>query len=444
MTEPLQHISVSGLGRLGLPTAALLAAKGVSVTGVDIDAGRVAAINAGLSPVDEADLDTLVARAVANGSLRALQRPVAADAFIISVPTPVKEDRSPDLCALRAAAQALAPVLAPGNLVLLESTSPVGTTEALCDWLAAARPDLTFPHRHGEASDIRVAYCPERVLPGQALDELVRNARVIGGITPVCARAAVRLYRIFSAGECHLTGARTAELVKLAENACRDVNIAFANELSLVCHELGIDPWEMISLANQHPRVNILRPGPGVGGHCIPVDPWFITASAPHLTPLIRSARQVNDGKPAWVADQVIAACDGLRQPVVACLGLAYKADVGDLRESPALAVVRQLQESLDGRILVVEPHVAALPAALAEHDATTLVDLDSALDAADVIVLLTDHREFGRVDRDRLAGKPVIDPRGFWMAQPGRDSTPPPPENGSRIQPSLRVMTKR
>ena len=404
-----------GLGYVGLSNAAVLAGHGVEVIGVDIDSDRVEMINSGASPLDEPGLDSLIADAVTAGRLVAGSEPVPADAFIIAVPTPVSDDHKPDMSYVRAAVDSLAPVMGVGNLVVIESTCPVGTTEAVCGWLASARPDLTFPHSDGDASDIRVAYCPERILPGRALEELVANDRVIGGISPACAAAAKRLYELFVEGTCYVTNARTAELVKLAENAFRDVNIAFANEMSLVCGALDIDPWEMIELANRHPRVGILHPGPGVGGHCIPVDPWFIADTAPHLTPLIQAARQVNDGMPKVIADRVIAECDSLDNPVVACLGLAYKSDVADLRESPAIAVIRRLQARLKAQILVVEPFVSTLPADIADHGATKLVDLDDGLAASDVVVLLTDHSVFADISPEPLASKVVIDSRGTW-----------------------------
>lgn len=402
---------------MGLPTAAVLSEHGIEVHGFDVDAHRVASVNSSMSPIDEPDLERMVSGRVASGMLRAGEEPIAADAFIVAVPTPLKENHVPDTGHVRAAIRSLAPLLQVGNLLILESTLPVGTTELVCEWLALARPDLSLPHKDGEASDIRVAYCPERVLPGRILEELVSNDRIIGGMTPACAAEAAKLYRIFTKGTCHLTSSRMAEMVKLAENAYRDVNIAFANEMSLVCHQLDINPWEMIELANRHPRVDILAPGPGVGGHCIPIDSWFIADSAPDLTPLIGTARQVNDGKASWVAHQVVTACAGIDAPVVACLGLAYKANVGDLRESPAIDVVRRIQELSNGRILVVEPHVSSLPAELGGDIGAELVDLDTALESASVIVLLTDHREFAHVDRSRLRGRPVVDPRGFWAA---------------------------
>ena len=413
MTDP-SNVCVLGLGYVGLPTAALLAANGMDVLGVDIDAQRVAAVGAGVSPISEPGLDVAVDEAVASGRLRAGREPEAADAFIVAVPTPVGSDHSPDLGALHDAVEGLASRLRAGDLVVVESTSPVGSTESVSARLARLRPDLAFPHAHGDDSDVRVAYCPERVLPGNALAELVGNDRVIGGVSPSCARAARRLYETFVEGECHLTDARTAEMVKLSENAFRDVNIAFANELSVVCDALGVDPWAMIRLANRHPRVDILQPGPGVGGHCIPVDPWFIVHSELERTPLIRAARMVNDAKPEWVARRVVETCADLDGPVVACLGLAYKSDTDDLRESPSIAVVRGIRRMFEGPILVVEPHVDTLPEELSA-DSCELVELQEALDSADVVVLLTDHTGFMEIDPRSLDGKKVLDSRGVW-----------------------------
>lgn len=400
---------------MGLPTAALLAATGMEVLGVDVDPRRVDAVNAGTSPIGEPGLAEAVAVAVASGRLRAGREPEAAGAFIIAVPTPIDSDRSPDLSALHGAVEGLAPQLRVGSLVVVESTSPVGSTEAVSARLAELRPDLSFPHALGDDSDVRVAYCPERVLPGNALAELVENDRVIGGVSPSCAEAARGLYETFVEGECHLADARTAEMVKLSENAFRDVNIAFANELSVVCDALGVDPWAMISLANRHPRVDILQPGPGVGGHCIPIDPWFIVNSEPGRTPLIQAARMVNDRKPEWVAHRVAEMCSGLDRPVVVCLGLAYKSDTDDLRESPSIAVVRSLRRVFEGTILVVEPHVEALPEELLGDGAMELVELREALDTADVVVLLTDHSSFLEIDPGSLGGKRVLDSRGVW-----------------------------
>lgn len=415
MAEKANSVCVVGLGYVGLPTAALLAAGGMEVLGVDVDSQRVDAVNAGESPIREPGLAEAVAGAVASGRLRAGRKPEAAGAFIIAVPTPIDSDHSPDLTALHGAVESLARHLRAGDLVVVESTSPVGSTEAVSARLAELRPDLSFPHALGDDSDVRVAYCPERVLPGNALAELVENDRVIGGVSPSCAEAARGLYESFVDGECHLADARTAEMVKLSENAFRDVNIAFANELSVVCDALGVDPWAMIGLANRHPRVDILRPGPGVGGHCIPVDPWFIVHSEPERTPLIQAARMVNDGKPEWVARKVAGLCSDLEEPVVACLGLAYKSDTDDLRESPAISVVRSVRRMFDGPILVVEPHLETLPEELLSDGPCELVDLQSALDAAQVVVLLTDHSRFLDVDPRSLDGKKVLDSRGVW-----------------------------
>lgn len=409
-----ERLCVLGLGYVGLPTAAVLASKGRHVIGVDVDAKRVAVINQGRTPITEPDLSSMVRDAVASGRLQAQTAVAPADAFIIAVPTPLKGDHEPDLGHLRAVASEVAKVLVPNNLVVLESTSPVGTTEAFCDWLAAARPDLSFPHQAGATSDIRVAYSPERVLPGAIVGELVANDRIIGGITPACGEAARSLYQQFVHGECSVTNARTAELVKLTENAHRDVNIAFANEISLVCDSHSVDPWELIELANRHPRVSVLQPGPGVGGHCIAVDPWFLVHSAPGLTRVIQTARQINDQRPDWVVDRVTAACRGLARPHIACLGLAYKADVGDLRESPAIEIVKKIRARVAGRVVVVEPHIEDLPVELAD-ERIELVDLDEALEAATIALLLTDHREFLDIDPDRLRGKRLVDTRGAW-----------------------------
>ena len=415
MADGIGRVCVVGLGHVGLPTAAVLASRGVEVIGVDVNAERVEKVNSGASPFDEPGLDSLVAEAVASGGLTAHGEPAPADVFIVAVPTPIRDDRSPDLTYVRSAVNSIAPVLRKGNLVVVESTCPVGTTERVCEWLASLRPDLAFPHLAGEASEIRVAYCAERILPGNALKELVANDRIIGGVSLMCAETAQRLYELFVDGACHVTSVRTAELTKLTENAFRDVNVAFANEMSLVCRALGIDPWEMIGLANRHPRVEILNPGPGVGGHCIPVDPWFLADAAPHLTPLIQAARQVNDGMPKVVADKVVAVSEGLDAPVVTCLGLAYKADAADLRESPAIEVVKNLQERINGRVLVVEPFVSELPAEIAVDENTELVGLDDGLAYADVVVLLTDHSVFSEISSGTLASKSVVDSRGLW-----------------------------
>ncbi|MCH9299224.1 UDP-N-acetyl-D-mannosamine dehydrogenase [Pantoea allii] len=415
-----ETISVIGLGYIGLPTAAVFASKGKKVVGVDINAHAVDTINRGAIHIVEPDLDQVVQAAVARGDLRATTQPEAADAFLIAVPTPFMAERQPDLRFVRAAAASVAPVLKKGDLVILESTSPVGSTEQLADWLAAARPDLRFP-QHGDDPDIFIAYCPERVLPGQIMVELISNDRVIGGMTPACSARASALYRIFLQGECVETNARTAEMCKLTENSFRDVNIAFANELSLICAAQQINVWELIALANRHPRVNILQPGPGVGGHCIAVDPWFIVAQNPDLARLIRTAREVNDAKPHWVLDQVKKAlADCLMQTgkrasdlTIACFGLAFKPNIDDLRESPAMEVVHLIADWHQGRTWVTEPHIQQIPESLATQ--ATLVSTAQALQEADILVMLVDHHAFRRVEAAHITQQWVVDTKGVW-----------------------------
>ncbi|SEK38927.1 UDP-N-acetyl-D-mannosamine dehydrogenase [Halomonas daqiaonensis] len=421
-------ISVIGLGYIGLPTAAVIASRRKPVIGVDISQRTVDTINRGEIHIVEPELDMVVHGAVHEGYLRATTTPEPADAFLIAVPTPFKREEGrehvPDLTYIRAASQSIAPVLKKGDLVILESTSPVGATESMEAWLAEARPDLTFPSQQGEASDIRLAHCPERVLPGHVVRELVDNDRVIGGMTPRCSEAACALYQLFVQGECITTTARTAEMAKLTENSFRDVNIAFANELSIICDKLDINVWELIRLANRHPRVNILQPGPGVGGHCIAVDPWFIVSETPEQARLIRTAREVNDGKPEWVIDKVNQAVGQLlgqhpdrtaRDVTVACLGLAFKPDIDDLRESPALAITQSLKAQLPGKLMVVEPNIEALPASL---EGAKLTSIDTALSEADIIVLLVDHKAFKKIGRERLDGHYLVDTRGVWTGQ--------------------------
>ncbi len=415
MKLAFNKISVIGLGYIGLPTAATLASRGVEVTGVDVNPKAVEAINRGQIHIVEPDLDAIVHQVVAAGKLKAVSKPEAAEAFIIAVPTPFKGQHEPDLSYIEAAAKSIAPVLAKGNLVILESTSPVGATEKLSLWLSVARKDLSFPHQKGADSDIRVAYCPERVLPGHVLKEIVENDRVIGGLSPLCSEKAKALYKIFVQGECLVTNARTAEMCKLTENAYRDVNIAFANELSLICEKLNINVWDLVQLANHHPRVKILQPGPGVGGHCIAVDPWFIVDSAPELARLIKTSREVNDGKPHHVVSLVKDAIVGIKNPTIACLGLAFKADIDDMRESPAMDITQQLAKDKVGNLLVVEPHVENLPSSLASFPSVRLVELDEALKQSQVVLLLVNHRPFYEVDRRALEGKKIIDTRGVW-----------------------------
>lgn len=416
MKSGFKCVSMVGLGYIGLPTAAMLASRKIKVVGVDINQHVVDTINRGEIHIVEPELGIIVQEAVTQGYLRATTKPEPADAFLIAVPTPFKGDHEPDLSYVEAAAKSIAPVLKKGDLIILESTSPVGTTEQMADWLAQARNDLSFPHQVGELADVNIAYCPERVLPGKVVHELVSNDRVIGGMTQRCSQRATELYKTFVEAECIPTNARTAEMCKLTENSFRDVNIAFANELSIICDKLNINVWELIKLANHHPRVNILQPGPGVGGHCIAVDPWFIVSKTPQEARLIHTARQVNDGKPHYVVNQVLSAISKVTDPVIACLGLAFKPDIDDLRESPAMEVVQLLAGRKTGLVLVAEPHIEHLPPSLAKFDNIELVSADEAVRRANTIVMLVSHQVFYAINRAQLEGKQVIDTRGVWQ----------------------------
>jgi UDP-N-acetyl-D-mannosaminuronic acid dehydrogenase len=415
MKYPVKTVCVVGLGYIGLPTAATLASRGIEVVGVDVNPCVVAAVNAGQPYFPEPDLDMLLRAATTLGKLRATARPEPADAFVIAVPTPFNDDRSPNLGYVDAAADAIAPLLAAGNVVILESTSPVGTTVRLSKRLARLRPDLRFPPaHHTEPLDVHVAHCPERVLPGRMVRELIENDRIIGGMTEACAEHAEAVYRVFLQGKPFRTNAPTAELVKLVENAYRDVNIAFANELSLICDQLGLNVWQVIELANRHPRVAILQPGAGVGGHCIAVDPWFIISSAPERSRLIRTAREVNDAKPGFVAAQIRERAERFKHPVVACLGLTYKPDVDDLRESPAVAIVAQLARGGPERILVADPNLRALPQELAEFSNIALCETIAAVRQADIVAILVAHSPFRRIPQEELLRRVVIDATGL------------------------------
>ncbi|QSR32854.1 UDP-N-acetyl-D-mannosamine dehydrogenase [Nocardioides sp. S5] len=411
-------VAVIGLGYIGLPTSAALAMHGVKVMGVDINARTVAAVQAGQVPIVEPDLDVAVAGAVARGTLTASTEVPQADAFMIAVPTPFQDGYEPDLSYVKAATQAIAPQLRGGEIVILESTSPPGTTLKISEWLAAARPDLTFPHQDAEHPSVNVAHCPERVLPGRIMVEIVANDRVVGGITPGCAARAAEVYEVFCKGQIVLTDAASAEMAKLVENSFRDVNIAFANELAHICEHLDLDVWEIISLANHHPRVNVLNPGPGVGGHCIAVDPWFIVAAAPEHAQLIRKAREVNDARPGEVVQRVRGLMAPNEKPV-ALLGLAFKADIDDLRESPAVEIVKELAAAEPNRrLLVVEPHVDFLPLELSAIKNVELTALGTALAESEVVALLVDHRRFSDLPAEALANKSVLDTRGAWRGR--------------------------
>lgn len=410
----IKTVSVIGLGYIGLPTAAVIASRGLNVIGVDVNQETVDTINNGDVHIVEPDLDIVVRSTVQAKKLLATTEAKPADAFMVAVPTPFKEGYKADLTYIKQAAKSISAVLERGNLVILESTSPVGATEKMAEWLAELRPDLSFPQDAGDDADIKIAHCPERVLPGHVLRELVENDRVIGGMSAACSVKAKELYETFVIGECLITNARTAEMAKLTENSFRDVNIAFANELSMICDQLEIDVWELIKLANRHPRVNILNPGPGVGGHCIAVDPWFIVSSAPERAKLIRQAREVNDSKPGYILKQIVDAAEQFKKPVIACLGIAFKADIDDLRESPALDITAMLAKHLDYKILVVEPNIDVLPAALHACN-IELVSLEYALEKANTIAVLVDHKDFKQMSQEMVAKKVVIDSRGIF-----------------------------
>ncbi len=418
MKNKFNKISVIGLGYIGLPTAAVFASRKIKVTGVDANKNAVDTINKGEIHIVEPQLDIVVRAAVSEGYLKASLEPESADAFIVAVPTPFDDNHKPDLSYIFSASEAIAPHLEKGNLVVLESTSPVGATDAMSKFLAKCRPDLTFPHEKGNHSDVRIAHCPERVLPGHVLRELVQNDRVIGGISDNCTTAAIDLYQIFVSGECVATNARTAEMCKLTENACRDVQIAFANELSMICDKHQINVWELITLANRHPRINILQPGPGVGGHCIAVDPWFIVSEDPELSNLIRTAREVNDSKPGWVENKVLYLAQSLKKEKVkvACLGLSFKADIDDLRESPALQIALNLnrQESLD--LCAVEPNIEFDDRSVKD---LVIYDLNDALAFAEIVLILVDHKEFYSLrEREEIKDKLVVDTRGLLNSE--------------------------
>jgi UDP-N-acetyl-D-mannosaminuronic acid dehydrogenase len=415
-TKP--DVAVIGLGYIGLPTAAIIARAGCRVLGVDVSPKVVETINRGEIHIEEVDLDGLVQGVVARGLLRASTEVAPADVFVIAVPTPFDKSHAPDISYVLAAGSEIAPVLKAGDVVILESTSPVGTTEQLRDLIARLRPDLKVPGLSRETPDISIAYCPERVLPGKILEELTGNDRSIGGITPRCARKALAFYKRFVRGACVTTDARSAEMTKLVENAFRDVNIAFANELSIVADKMGLDVWEVIRLANRHPRVNILSPGPGVGGHCIAVDPWFIVHGASEETPLIRTARGVNDGKIHHVIARAEALVEANPSARVACLGLAFKANIDDFRESPARLVAATLARRFGSRIAVVEPYASELPIEFTDTGAE-LIDLDTALEDCDLLVVLVDHDVFRVVPLAERSAKLVYDTRGIWPDQP-------------------------
>lgn len=411
---PLDTVSVIGLGYIGLPTAAVLAQAGKRVIGVDVKQENVDAINAGTVPFVEEGLETVVAGCVAQGKLSAQTETPEADAYIVSVPTPFKGDHDANLSYIEAAAKGIAPKLTGGELVVLESTAPPGATEHMAEVILENRPEFTT--EPNLPNSLYFSHAPERVLPGRIMIEMVDNDRIIGGLTREAAQLNRDLYASFCRGELLLTDARTAEMAKLTENAFRDVNIAFANELSIIAERQGIDVWELIELANHHPRVNILQPGPGVGGHCIAVDPWFIVSADREHSKLIATARTVNDSKPELVLEKVLAKADKLKNPVVAALGIAFKANIDDLRESPSKDIAVALTDRLEhGTVLVVEPNIDVLPREFEGIDNVELADLDDAVARADIVLLMVDHDPFKDFDREKLREKIVIDTKGLW-----------------------------
>ncbi|MFC4292494.1 UDP-N-acetyl-D-mannosamine dehydrogenase [Sphingorhabdus arenilitoris] len=412
--KKMPHVTMVGLGYIGLPTAAVMARAGFTVLGLDVKQHVVDTINEGRIHIEEHDLDILVHDMVACGRLSAAIHPQSSDIFVIAVPTPVRENNAPDISCVLQAAKWIAPVLQKGNVIILESTSPIGTTANIGQVLAEMRPDLNIAGQSESPCDIHLAYCPERVLPGQIIAELVSNDRSIGGMTPHCAAKAREFYETFVEGECVETTAATAEMVKLVENASRDVSIAFANELSLIADHVGTDVWEVISLANRHPRVNILQPGPGVGGHCIAVDPWFLVHSAPEQTPLIATARGVNDGKPGYVIAQAEKLITANPDAKIACLGLSFKANIDDFRESPALHIAAELAKKYGERVQIVEPYCTSLPPQF-DRSGAVHMELESALNQCDIIIVLVDHNRFKKVDPSQFDGKMLLDTRGLY-----------------------------
>lgn len=413
----MSTVCVIGLGYIGLPLAAVLASKGHNVVGVDVDEAVVASTNKGFAHFSEPGLSDLLAAAVAAGRLRAQASPVEADYYVIAVPTPLASGFRPDVSFVEAAARAIAPHVRAGSTVILESTSPVGTTERVAALIAGARPDLRLPKfRQAGDFDVRVAHCPERILPGQMLHELAANSRIVGGMTQACSDAAAALYRSFVAGDIQTTDCRTAECVKLVENSFRDLNIAFANELSMICARLGIDVWTAIELANSHPRVSILKPGAGVGGHCIAVDPWFLANSAPAESRLIRTAREVNDAKTSWVTAQILDNARRFKSPVVACFGVTYKPDVEDLSESPSLKIAQSVARE-GVRVLVCDPMLRELPEELGGLAHVELASMEDARSAADIVALLVGHRQFQGLRHEHVQNKVVVDAIGLLKA---------------------------
>ena len=393
------EVVMMGLGYIGLPTAALIASNGVNVNGVDINPLIVDTVNKGEIHIIEPELDEIVSQAVKKGFLKAATKAVKANNYLIVVPTPFKDKNIPDISFVEAATKAILPLLKKGDLYIIESTSPIGTTEKMMNFIYSERPELK--------DSLHIAYCPERVLPGNVIYELIHNDRVIGGVNEPSTERAIAFYRDYVKGELHPTNARTAEMCKLVENSSRDVQIAFANELSLICAKADINVWELINLANKHPRVNILQPGCGVGGHCIAVDPYFITADFPVESQIIRKAREVNNYKSFWCAEQIKNArlqfeLDNGRKPKIAIMGLAFKPNIDDLRESPAKYIAQKVLEDInEEEVYVVEPNIE-------RHDFFKLTIYEDAFAKADIVVYLVAHDEFKRLPK--RSDKKVLD----------------------------------
>ncbi|RCW27037.1 UDP-N-acetyl-D-mannosamine dehydrogenase [Marinilabilia salmonicolor] len=389
MTTP--KVTTVGMGYIGLPTSAVMAGKGIRVNGCDVNPQVVETINAGNIHIVEPGLDELVKNSVEAGHLKVYGEPQPADVYLVVVPTPFNQDHQPDTSFVEAATRSIIPILKKGDLFIIESTSPVLTTEKMAEIVFSERTELK--------EEISIAYCPERVLPGNVLYELEHNDRVIGGIDETSTQKAIEFYRLFVNGKLHPTNARTAEMCKLTENSSRDVQIAFANELSIICDKAGINVWELIELANKHPRVNILQPGCGVGGHCIAVDPWFLVSDYPEHAHVIRQAREINDYKAEWSVEKILATArqfeiDHGRQPVIACMGLAFKPNIDDLRESPAKYITSKVVAEARGEVLIVEPNIHS-------HPSFTLTQYLQAYEKADIIAWLVNHKEFPIINKD-------------------------------------------
>lgn len=413
-------VTVIGLGYIGLPTAAIISKRKIMTYGFDINKSIVNTINKGNIHITEPKLDKIVSKSVSSGYLKASTKIKKSNIFIITVPTPLKEENLPDISYIMNAASSIASHLHKGNLIILESTSPIGTTRLLSEKLKALRPDLIFPHEDSDVQDINICYCPERVIPGNTINELISNDRVIGGITKECSDKAADFYKKFVKGDCYETSAETAELSKLAENSFRDLNIAFANEISMICSEKNINVWELITIANKHPRVNILQPGPGVGGHCIAVDPWFIVSSSKNAK-LIKKAREINIQKTRFIFNEIKSSVTEIKKELsiktaninIALFGLAFKADIDDLRESPAIDIVNQVIKKLDSNILIVEPNISKLPDIF--RDSAKLCSVKYATENCHLAVCLVDHKEFKSLRKNDFKNKMIIDSKGIW-----------------------------